>query len=94
MLSSYVRAAMHRARYEKLEDGPEAGFWAEIPDCPGTWATGPTLEAARDELRSVLEGWIEIKLRRDHNDFAVLDGIDLNRPAAAVPAAALAEQVA
>ena len=73
MLTDYIRAAMHHATYEKLDDNT---FYGEIPGLDGLYANGPTLEACRDELESALEDWILFGLT---NDFPVpaVDGIDL-----------------
>ena len=76
MLIDYIRAAMRRATYELLADGE--GFFARIPGCQGVWANADTLEACRDELQSVLEDWILIKLRHNDADFTPYDGLDLN----------------
>ena len=74
MLTDYIRAAMHHARYELMENGR---FFGSIPSCRGCWGEGATLEACRDDLQSALEDWILIKLR--HGDqFEPIDGIDLN----------------
>ncbi len=79
MLTDYLRAAMRRATYEVL---PDAGtFFGSIPSCPGAWANATTMEACREELAEVLDGWLFIKLRHGDTDFAMLDGIDLNQPA-------------
>ena len=56
MLTSYIRAAMHRAKYEILAD--DGSFYGHIPECKGVWANAATLEACRDELEEVLEEWI------------------------------------
>lgn len=74
MLSKYVQAAMHQANYEILCD--DGSFYGEIPDCQGVWANAPTLEACRDELQEVLEGWIILGLRMG-NTLPVIDQIDL-----------------
>lgn len=76
MISDYVRAALHRAKYELLPDNE--GFYGEILDLPGVWANADGLESCREELRGVLENWIVIKLRHNDTDFPVLDGMDLN----------------
>ena len=74
MLTQYIQAAMRHAKYELMENGC---FFARIPECPGLWAEGPTLEECREELQSTLEDWIMIKLR--HGDrFDVIDGVDIN----------------
>jgi len=75
MLTDYIKAAMKRAKY-KMVDDPNP-FFGEIPELPGLWANGPTLEDCRDELKEVLEGWIIVSLYRGHK-IPVLNGIDLN----------------
>jgi predicted RNase H-like HicB family nuclease len=75
MLTDYISAAMRRAAYKQYpEDG---SYWGEIPDFPGVWANADTLEACRDELEEVLEGWLILGLRRN-DQLPVLDGIDLD----------------
>jgi predicted RNase H-like HicB family nuclease len=74
MLTEYIAAALHEAKYEIMEDGR---FYARIPPCEGLWADGDSLEATRDQLRSVLEDWILIKAR--HGDsFPIIAGLDIN----------------
>lgn len=73
MLTNYIQAAMHQATYELIEDGT---FYGRIPNCQGVWANTETLEACRDELRDVLEGWIILGLRLDHT-LPIIDGINL-----------------
>ncbi|MBM3328770.1 MAG: type II toxin-antitoxin system HicB family antitoxin [Calditrichaeota bacterium] len=75
MLTAYIKAAMKRAKYEIIDD-PNP-FYGEIPDLPGVWANGSTLEACRDELEEVLEGWIQLGIE-EGDKIPVLDGIDLN----------------
>ena len=53
----YMEAAMREASYEKMEDG---SWFASIPELPGLWATGATVEEARKELFDALGGWIEV----------------------------------
>ncbi len=86
MLTSYVRAAMHRARYEIIpEDG---SYYGEIPGFQGVYANAETLEACRDELEEVLEEWMLFRISRSL-PLPVLDGIDLTvREAHRPPAAA------
>ncbi|MFO7996983.1 MAG: type II toxin-antitoxin system HicB family antitoxin [Dehalococcoidia bacterium] len=75
MLVEYVERAMSKAAYEKLEDGTYCG---KIPECRGTIAFGETLYQCQGELRSVLEGWLIVKIRHgDH--LPVIDGVDLNK---------------
>ncbi len=71
MLTSYIRAAMRRARYEIVED--DGSFYGEIPAIPGVWAHARTLEACREELESVLEGWLLLSVA-DHSPIPEIDG--------------------
>lgn len=74
MLRRYIDAALHRARYEILaEDGC---FYGEIPGLEGVFAEASTLEACRDELESVVEDWLLLRIARQM-PIPVLDGIDL-----------------
>ena len=71
MLTSYIRAAMRQARYEINED--DGSFYGEIPAIPGVWANGTTLEACREELEGVLEGWLLLSVA-DHSPIPEIDG--------------------
>lgn len=75
MLTHYLQAAMHRAIYKILDE--DGTFFGEIPDLPGVFANADTLEACREELIEVLEGWILLGLHLQHH-IPVLDNIDLN----------------
>jgi len=80
MLTEYIEAAMRKAVYEQLEDRTYCG---RIPECQGTIAFGETLYQCQNELRSVLEGWLLVKIR--HGDcLPVIDGLDLNEGIPAV----------
>jgi predicted RNase H-like HicB family nuclease len=81
MLLQYIQAAMRKAAYKMLPDNE--GFFGEIPGFPGVWANATTLEQCRDELQSVIEDWILLKLRHNDKDFPNIDGLDLNSPPAA-----------
>ena len=72
MLTSYIRAAMRQARYEIVED--DGSFYGEIAEIPGVWANAKTLEACREELESVLEGWLLVSIA-DHSPIPDIDGI-------------------
>ena len=71
MLTSYIRAAMRQARYEIVED--YRSFYGHIPAIPGVWANAKTLEACREELESVLEGWVLLSIA-DHSPIPDIDG--------------------
>lgn len=62
MIAEFIQAALKRAKYE-LEDGM---FYAEVPELPGVLAYGETLEACREQLIEVIEGWLLIGIR--HGD--------------------------
>jgi len=74
MLIEYISKAMTKSVYEKLEEGTYSG---RIPQCHGVIAFGETLYQCQEELRSVLEGWLIVKIR--HGDkLPVIGGINLN----------------
>lgn len=73
MLTKYIGAAMRRATYEILPDGT---FYGEIPDFQGVYANADTLEACREDLQDVLEGWIILGLRLGH-EMPIVEGIKL-----------------
>ena len=60
--AAYVYTAMARAQYERIDDGQTV--YAEIPDFPGVWATGPTFDECRVELLSTLEDLLDYRLQR------------------------------
>ncbi len=73
MLTAYIHAALARAVYESLD---EEGWYARVPDLDTVWASGPTIEACRAELQSVIEDWLVLRLQ-EHRPIPVLDGISL-----------------
>ena len=75
MLTAYIDAAMHHARYEILAD--DNSYYGAIPELPGVWANAADLESCRDELRSVLEEWIAMGLASG-KQLPALDGVDLS----------------
>ncbi len=74
MLTDYIRAALHRARYEILPD--DGSFYGEIPGFEGVYSDAATLEACREELAEVLEEWILFRVSRNLS-LPVVDGIEL-----------------
>ena len=77
LLTAYIQSAMVKATYDKLEDG---SFCGRIPVCPGVIAFEESLDRCREELQSVLEGWIILGLRSG-DSLPVIDDIDLNAKA-------------
>ncbi len=74
MLTSYIRAAMRKAKYEILTD--DGTFYGEIPEFQGVYANTDNLEACRDELETVLEEWVLFRVSRNL-PLPVVDGIKL-----------------
>ena len=62
MMTEYIELAMKKATFETLEDGT---IYAEIPGFRGVWANGEAIPEAREELREVLQEWVEFRLLRD-----------------------------
>jgi predicted RNase H-like HicB family nuclease len=62
---------MRQARYEIVED--DGSFYGEIPSIPGVWACANTLEGCREELESVLKGWVLLSIS-DHSPIPEIDG--------------------
>ena len=63
MLTNYIRAAMHQAKYEILSD--DNTFYGEILGFDGVYANATTLEACREELEEVLEEWIFFRVSKN-----------------------------
>lgn len=61
-VDSYKAAALKKARYDVVKDTGMS--YVEIPSCPGVWAEGRTKSQALQELESVLEAWIELRLEQ------------------------------
>ena len=73
MLTAYIQAAMRRAQYELLEDG---SYYGELPGFQGVYSNADNLEACRDLLQEVLEGWLLVSFAKQLS-VPVIDGIDL-----------------
>ena len=74
MLITYIQSAMKHAKYEILDDQT---FYGEIEGFQGVYANAGTLEMCREELQSVLEGWIILGLRMGH-PLPDVDGVRLD----------------
>jgi len=75
MLIEYITKAMNKAVYEKLAAGTYSG---KIPQTPGVIAFGETLYQCQEELKSVLEGWLIVKIR-DGDRLPIIGGVNLNK---------------
>ena len=77
MLTQYLQAALENAHYEIIED--EEPFYGEIPQLPGVWATGATLEACRRNLGAAVEDWLLFSLTQGL-PIPTIDGVTLSQP--------------
>lgn len=73
MLTKYIQAAMRRATYEILEDGT---YYGEIEGFEGVYANHTTLLGCQELLQEVLEGWLILGLRLEH-EIPVIDDLTL-----------------
>lgn len=62
-MSDYIENALAQAEYDKLEDDT---FFGRIPACQGVIAFAAALRECKDELRSVLEDWVSVGLKLEH----------------------------
>ena len=77
MLIEYINKAMEHAHYEIIND--EEPYYGEIPELPGVWATGKTLEACRRNLASALEDWLLFSLAKGL-PISPLDDLEIRLP--------------
>jgi predicted RNase H-like HicB family nuclease len=75
MLTAYINAAMRKARYAILPDGE--GYFGNIAELQGVWASADSQEACREELQEALEKWIVLGLQMRHL-LPEIEGISLN----------------
>ena len=61
MIREYIDRALHRATYDKLEDGTFAG---EVPGLRGVLSHAETLEACRQQLAEIIEEWVLVRVSR------------------------------
>ena len=60
MIRKYIEAALKRAKYKIIED--EEPYYGEVPDLPGVWATGITLEECRLNLADAVDAWLLFRI--------------------------------
>ena len=61
MIREYIERALHRATYDKLEDG---SFTGEVPGLPGVLSHAETLEGCREQLAGIVEEWVLVRVSR------------------------------
>ncbi len=77
MLMEYYQEALNHAQYEIIED--ELPCYGEIPQLPGVWASGKSLEECRRNLASALDDWLLISIAKGL-PIPVLSGCSLSYP--------------
>ena len=75
MLTTYIRAAMHLAKYEILSD--DSSFYGEIPGFEGVYANAISLEECREQLAEVVEEWILFRVAKNL-PLPIVEGIELS----------------
>jgi predicted RNase H-like HicB family nuclease len=61
MITAYVRRALVRAKFQRLEDGT---YCATVRGLHGVIAVGRTLAACRASLGEVVEEWVLVRVAR------------------------------
>jgi len=76
MITQYITEAMYRAKYKILEDEMYYGW---IEELPGVWANKSSLTLCQQELQSVVEDWLLLRLKLGHRIMPIGEN-DLNKP--------------
>lgn len=63
MLEEYIAVAIGQATCEYLSE--DEIYYCEVCNLPGVWGTGETRDSAIEDLRSVIEDWVNVGLDRD-----------------------------
>jgi len=74
MRDRYIDTAMRHRQCEYLDE--DDLYFCSIPNLPGVWATGETMDQCVSELHEVLEGWIELGIELGHT-IPMIDGLEL-----------------
>ena len=77
MIQTYIQTALNRAHYEVIQD--DEPYYGEVPELPGVWASGRTLEECRQNLMEAIDGWILFRISRGM-DIPPLDEVGLAIP--------------
>jgi predicted RNase H-like HicB family nuclease len=71
MITRFLDRALRRAQYRQVDGGI---FCATVSGLRGVIATGPSLEACRDQLAEVVEEWVLVRVARGLR-VPTLDGV-------------------
>ena len=74
MFAQYLDKAMQHAQIEQIEQIEDGSYFGSIPGFQGVWSNAADADAARQELREVLEGWILLQIA-DHTPLPAVDGL-------------------
>jgi predicted RNase H-like HicB family nuclease len=70
MITRFLDRALRRAQYRQVD----GAFFATVRGLRGVIATGPSLEACRDQLAEVVEEWVLVRVARGLR-VPTLDGV-------------------
>lgn len=74
-IQEWAEIAATRAILSDIDDPP--GFIATVSGVKGAWGFGDSKQAAIDDLRSVLVGWVTLKLEDGDDDIPSMEGVQL-----------------
>ena len=72
----YVQAAMSAAHFEQSG----AQWFGAIPQLPGLWSSGTTLEEARADLLDALYAWLDIHLNEGGHSLPAIESFNASSP--------------
>ena len=73
MITRFLDRALRRAQYRQVDGGT---FCATVSGLRGVIATGPSLEACRDQLAEIVEEWVLVRVARGLR-VPALDGVTI-----------------
>lgn len=74
-IQEWAEIATSNAVLSDIDDPP--GFIATVNRVKGAWGFGDSKQAAIDDLRSVLIGWVTLKLEDGDDDIPSMEGVQL-----------------
>ena len=75
LIERWAEIAASQAVLSRIDDPP--GFIATVNRVKGAWGFGDSKQAAIDDLRSVLVGWVTLKLEDGDDDIPSMEGVQL-----------------
>ena len=75
LIEQWAEIAASQAVLSNIDDPP--GFIATVNRAKGAWGFGDSRQAAIDDLRSVLVGWVTLKLEDGDDDIPSMEGVQL-----------------